>query len=267
MKNKKLKWILLSLCMVLSGCNLDTEPAAQEKEEIKVEIETEARTETERETEAVIVPGSTETEQLVLLAENKDLWAIDPDYISEVCQYAVTDLDHNGRLEIIVSDFGGTGQYTFSRFFEVNRTFDGVEECSTDFAEGDSQPDLMYMNWKTFRDENGKDHYVLYDQLKISATEYYESIRDLVLEDGKISAGLIANKMTVYSPEGESAECQDEDGNVISVQEYEDAAEVYFAGYQQDVAILGWQDMRELDADREMMMLQLQESWMVWIQE
>ena len=266
MKHKNIKWTILLLCLVLSGCNTGTEPTAQEEEEIKVEIEAETMSEKESEAEAVILPGSTEAEQLALLAEHKDLWAIDADYISEVCQYAVTDLDHNGRMEIIVSDFGGTGQYTFSRFFEVNASFDGVEECSTDFVEGDSQPDLMYTNWQTFLDENGKYHYVVYDQLKISVAEYYENIRDLVLEEGQITSALIADKFTVYSQEGEDAECQDGDGNEISVQEYEEAVDSYFAGYRKSVVDLGWQDMRELEADLEQMILQLQESWKVWAQ-
>ena len=258
MNHKNIKWLFLLFCLVLSGCNLSSEPAVQE--EVETKVETEVIVETERETEAVTMPGSTETEQLVLLAESKDLWAVDPEYISEVCQYAVTDLDHNGRLEIIVSEFGGTGQYTFSRFFEVNRTFDGVEECSTDFEEGDSQPDLMYTEWQTFLDEEGKYHYAVYDQLKISAAEYYENIRDFVLAEGMITSVLIADKMTVYTQEGENTECQDADGNPLSVQEYEDAVRKYFTGAQESVTGLVWQDMRELETDVEKMVLQLQES-------
>ena len=75
--------------------------------------------------------------QLSVMAREKEVWAAQAEFANEICQYAVTDLDHNGRYEIIVANMGGTGMYTYSRFWEINEQCSGLTECETDFLEGD----------------------------------------------------------------------------------------------------------------------------------
>ena len=50
--------------------------------------------------------------QLQLIADNTAVWMGDTELIAEPFFYAVTDLDQNGRLEIIQSSCQGTGLYT-----------------------------------------------------------------------------------------------------------------------------------------------------------
>lgn len=66
-------------------------------------------------------------EQLQVIAENRSRWCPDLEYAGELCQYAVADLDRNGRYEVIVSDMAGTGLYTYSRFFEINDSYDSPD--------------------------------------------------------------------------------------------------------------------------------------------
>ena len=61
--------------------------------------------------------------QLSLIAANASVWVQDASY-GTVYQYTVTDLDQNGRLEVIAASLQGTGLYTYSCFFEVNEARD-----------------------------------------------------------------------------------------------------------------------------------------------
>ena len=53
--------------------------------------------------------------QLQLIADNTAVWMGDTELIAEPFFYAVTDLDQNGRLEIIQSSCQGTGLYTYTK--------------------------------------------------------------------------------------------------------------------------------------------------------
>ena len=196
--------------------------------------------------------------QMVVMAENKEIWVGNPDYANDLYQYAVADLDHNGRYEIIVANHGGTGRYTYNRFFEINEKYDGLTECETDFVEGDSQPDLISADVKTYIDDNGGFHYLVYDLLRAGAAEYYENFQELVLKDGKVILEPIAYRITTYDPE--TVTCKDVAGNIISEDDYINAPERYFEGFAERVTNLGWQDVNDLGTEPEKIVAQLQES-------
>lgn len=188
-------------------------------------------------------------DQLYIMAENKEMWTEELEYADDVYQYAVADLDRNGRYEVIVSNMGGTGHYTYSRFFEVNEEYNGLVECTTDFVEYDSQPDIISSKLETYIDDKGEFHYAVYDLLKNGAAEYYENVRELMLRDGKIITNYIANKSTIYEDGTPVITCEDSAGNNLTEQEYEEAAGNYFAGYQKITTSLGWQDVSELETE------------------
>ena len=162
--------------------------------------------------------------QLAIIAKNKDMWLPDLEYADEL--------------------------YTYSRFFEVNESFDALAECETDFPEGDSQPDLLLEETlNTYIDSDDVFHYAVYDVLKNGAAEYYENYRALKLKDGKITTVPIAYKTTLYDPQ--NVTCTDANGNEISEEEFAEAPDRYFAGCQKTVTTLGWQDVKELDTEIE----------------
>ena len=188
-------------------------------------------------------------DQLYIMAENKEMWTAELEFANDVYQYAIADLDRNGRYEVIVSNMGGTGHYTYSRFFEVNEEYNGLIECTTDFVEYDSQPDIISSKLETYIDDKGEFHYAVYDLLKNGAAEYYENVRELMLRDGKIITNYIANKSTIYEDGTPVITCEDSAGNNLTEQEYEEAAGNYFAGYQKITTSLGWQDVSELETE------------------
>lgn len=207
--------------------------------------------------------------ELTVIAENKEMWTemVGMEFPEEAYQYTIADLDRNGRYEIIVSGIGGTGIYTYSRFFEINENYDGLVECDTDFVEGDSQPDLISEKLETYIDDEGGLHYAVYDLVKNGAAEYHENVRELILQEGKIVTKPIAYKSTIYNDGTPTVTCTDLEGNVITEEEYENAAKNYFAGYQEGTTNLGWQDVRELGDDVEEIRKQLDVSFNKYIHE
>lgn len=204
--------------------------------------------------------GKSLSGQLQVIAECRDLWMQATEYAGDFCQYAVTDLDHNGRYEIIVADVTGTGIYTYSRFYEVNESYDGLNECETDFAEGDSQPDIVSDTLETYTDDQGHYFYTVYDLMKNGAAEYYENVRELTLSGGKICTVPIAYRTTIYDEGVPTVTCEDADGNTITEEEYESAAENYFAGYSKSTTSVVWQEISELGETTEQIVAQLSQS-------
>ena len=203
--------------------------------------------------------------QLIIIAENKDMWTENLQEMGEVCYYAVSDLDHNRRYEIIVSGMGGTGRFSNSCFFEVNENYDGLRECDTDFGEGNSEPDIInYENWETYIDDDGVFHYVVSDWVRIGAAQSYQSVMELTLQNGKIATKLLANKETIYEEEATTIICIDPEGNVISEEEFENLPEKYFAGYEKRTTYFGWQKAKEVAEDVEEIIKQLEASFNIY---
>lgn len=191
--------------------------------------------------------------QMEVIAQKQDMWFGSPDFADEVYQYAVTDLNQDGRYELIVSNRGGTGNYTYSRFFEVNESYDGLVECTTNFQEGDSQVDIMVESTSAYFDEEAQNfHYIFEDYLKVSAAEYYESIRALTLQGGQIIEENLAGRSEIYTftEEGQQSgevSFYDAAGNALEESDYQTIQDTVFSGMRKYRAFFGWQDMRELE--------------------
>ncbi len=141
-------------------------------------------------------------EQLSLIAANSSLWLGD---IDGICyQYAITDLDRNGRLEIITSYTEGTGHYSHSQFLEVNEALDELVCCEPNWTEGDSEPDITVDTTPVYYDlEHNAYLYVFDDFLKVSAAEYYENRQTLSLQNNRIVSCVLATRTSIYSTDSE----------------------------------------------------------------
>lgn len=139
-------------------------------------------------------------EQLNLIADQLGQCLAPADYANDANYYAVTDLDQNGRLELIVANVGGTGMYTYSTFYEVNESLDGVTVCLDHFQEGDSQADLISDEVPAYLDKTtGTIYYIFEDLLKNGAAEYYENKRALTLSNGEVQQHYLAYKSAIYT--------------------------------------------------------------------
>ncbi|MGN0425993.1 MAG: M56 family metallopeptidase [Acetatifactor sp.] len=190
--------------------------------------------------------------QLMIIAQKKDIWDQEMDYANESYQYTIIDLDHNGRLEIIVSNMGGTGIYTYNRFYEINESYDDLVECETSFLEDESQPDLLLAEQlETYIDDKGRIFYAVKDEVKNGSAERYQFIGSLSLQSGKVTTVPIASMSCIYQNFVPKETYYNGAGETVTADEYAQATEQYFEGYEHFTTHMGWQDMRELPQDVE----------------
>ncbi|HMM31993.1 MAG TPA: hypothetical protein PKB13_09480 [Clostridia bacterium] len=178
--------------------------------------------------------------QLQIIAEHSSIWLNDAD--AESYGFAVTDLDHNGRLEIIFSTCQGTGIYSYNQMWEVNDDFNAIALCETETVEGDSQADIMVPSVLAFYDSGSNVYSNVFDDLaKNGAAEYYENKRAISLQEGKLLETPLAYKSTIYSDASSSTvTCTDAEGKEITQEEYENIADMVFSNYEKREVSLGW---------------------------
>lgn len=180
--------------------------------------------------------------QIKLIVDNYDVWTMkttDDKY--KPYSYVVTDLDQNGRLEIIASTCQGTGVYTYSKYYEVNETFDGLVEIERDLPKLASEADIGVKTTKVFIDRiENEYHYIFTDLIKNGAAEYYENKQDILLKDGKLSEDVLAYKTTTYEDSVSEIKYQDTDLEDISSEAYEQIEHGWFKKLEYREANLEW---------------------------
>lgn len=177
--------------------------------------------------------------QLNVIFNNKNLWYKDTEF--EKYSYAVTDLDKNGRIEIISSICQGTGIYTYTTIYEVSENGDGLILCESNLEEYDSQSDIIKNSWEVFYDNtNNKYHYIFDDLTKNGAAESYESKRDFCLSNGKISEKYLAYKTTIYQNGVPKVTYTDSENKEISEAEYNNIENKIFENYEKMIVNIEW---------------------------
>ena len=171
---KKVSSILLALALVfsLAACT-----GSQEEPEPVPEVPENA---------------SDPAEQVKLIAENRDLWLSTDPQQADLMQYAVSDMDENGRLELISTVMEGTGRFSTTRFYEVSEDFSKLEPVEYDLDGAQSEADLGWTgSFRSYKGELGN-FVVASDQMANGYAEnyYYEDF--FVLRDGVVNAGTIS---------------------------------------------------------------------------
>ncbi|MCR4724296.1 MAG: hypothetical protein K5772_02550 [Clostridia bacterium] len=136
--------------------------------------------------------ASDPAEQVKLIAENRDLWLSTDPQQADLTQYAVADMDENGRLELISTVMEGTGRFSTTRFYEVSEDFSKLEPVEYDLDGAQSEADLGWTgSFRSYKGELGN-FVVASDQMANGYAEnyYYEDF--FVLRDGVVNAGTIS---------------------------------------------------------------------------
>lgn len=190
-------------------------------------------------------------EQIKVITDNYAIWSMKTDDdMYRPYSYVVTDLNQNGRLEIIASSCQGTGIYTWSKYYEVNKTFDGLEEIKRELPEGTSEADIIVKTAKVFIDREGNEyHYIFSDLIKNGAAEHYENKQDIVLKDGKLSENILAYKTTIYKDSVPEIKYQDIDLEDILPEEYEKVEDEKFEKLEYKNVNFEWLSQVDDDLD------------------
>ncbi len=186
--------------------------------------------------------------QIELIAANVDSWLNTDDLYADSTLYVVSDLDENGRLEIISSIMQGSGFFTELSIFEVSEDGTALEAVSVPFAADHSLPDFYYTPFvRCYRGDDGN-YFMIDDVIRVGAAETYYVQDWMRLQDGELTCGDVAWCMALDNGlEGEEDFYTDyfyypggtEDAEYTH-EEYLGAADVYFGGYDKKVATFFW---------------------------
>ncbi len=187
-------------------------------------------------------PAADAQAQVELIAECRERWEPEECFMMSSLGFTITDLDHNGRLEILVSDFGGTGLYTYTSAYEVNEDRTDLTQCLKNWSEERSEGDWMgavEVNAYT-NGIDGIDWYVIPDYLR-AGRESTLSIAAVSLQEGVLYEKPIALADTMFDDEGnEHTSYQNGDGATVSEEEFNRAEETVFAGSQRARVPFNW---------------------------
>lgn len=230
-KNKKSRIIMLIIALIV--CVIATAACLTNSNE-------QEGTNVDKENNIVTFNSKFEIEkQLDLILNNKNLWYKDMEL--EKYSYAVTDLDKNGRVEIVSSICQGTGMYTYTEIYEVNESMNGLNLCESNLLEYDSQADIIKNQFVVFYDiTNNKYHYIFDDLTKNGPTEYYENKRDFCLSDGKINERYLVRKTTIYQDSVPNLTYTDFNNNVINEEEYNNFENQFFSNFEKMIVNIEW---------------------------
>ena len=191
--------------------------------------------------------------QIKIFAENRAVWMEGMDYANDVFRFTVAGLSNDGRPVLIVSNQGGTGIYTYSNFYKIDKKGE-LQKLETSFQEGDSQPDIIRESmtvYSSFSTEGIKNHFIVYDLIKDSPGTYFERVSSLCVSDDFVLETPLASLQTVYEGEGYSAHITGEDcsGNALTQEEYENFADTYYGnmGLTKKMAAFKWIDVKTLE--------------------
>ena len=195
-------------------------------------------------------PNNDINNQLSIIINNINLWKKDTEF--EKYNYAATDLDQNGRLEIISSTCQGTGIYTYTEIYEVNENLDDLKLCESNLKEYDySQADIIKENFIVYWDKiNNRYHYIFEDLTKNGAAEYYENKRDFCLSDGKIHEEYLAYKTTIYENSNPTITYRDSYNKQINELEYNNIENKVFENLERMLVNIDWLSEEEITLER-----------------
>lgn len=132
---------------------------------------------------------------------------------------AVTDLDHNGRLEFISAVTGGTSMNTTAKIYEVNETYDGFKEVSQNLKEGATLPEIIMEAADTYND-NGTYSYIFKDVTRDGMDKNYTVNCAISLKNGALSIKYLGQEATVVINGTTAVEYYDGNGNIIGPDEF-----------------------------------------------
>lgn len=140
--------------------------------------------------------------QLKTIAEAKDK-IVTYDDEDENYHYAITDLDQNGRLELIVSTgMIGTGHFTTNWYYEISKDGSKLKKCKGKAFGNEGHDicddiDTVYIDLKKHNY-----YYIVHGITHMSGAENYDSVGFLHLKNGTLTDNYLAGGSYIVSKKG-----------------------------------------------------------------
>ena len=155
--------------------------------------------------------------------------------------YTVTDLDHDGCLELVAASHHPEDRSTNLKVWEVNESRDSLTECSLRLEEEESFPDILTDNVDTYHDvEKDTWSYMVYDNIVLSDTEVYTLKCAVSMVDDTLGYDAYAVEHTEIKSGVRSVSHTDADGFPISPEQYNAAGANAFAAAERSNTSFEW---------------------------
>lgn len=235
----KLLPVLLLCCLALCACSAKQAAPAPAPSPTPTAVDIYASTPTPAPTPAPM----SEADQRALIERSRAVWQ--PDLSNETWFSAITDLDRNGRLEVLAASLQGTGLFTWVNVWEVNESFTGLSRCPDNTREGEAWPDIIKDTITCYRDSgSGRYTYVCEDMMRDGAAHYWTGLDSFCLENGRIELRTLASKDELYDTQGGSTiRYFNGNGTEISMDDYSNMEKNSFQGQEQGTLTLSWTQM------------------------
>ena len=169
--------------------------------------------------EPVRANDETTASQLNLLYSN--LNAVEQDETAATWCYTVTDLDHNGRLEIVAASIQGGGSNTVVKIWEVNEEQTDIVLSQINVPEGQSFPDIIVDNVDTYYNaETDTWAYIFYDNMTLNVNDVYSFKCSVTFQNGAASFTNLATQHTQVVNGFQTTSYIDSNGVTISPEQY-----------------------------------------------
>ena len=160
---------------------------------------------------------------------------------SAAWRYAVTDLDHNGQLELIAAALHPVDRSNNLKVWELSADNSSFTECTTVVPEGESFPDIISNSADTYYDaEAGTWYYIFLDHIMLSDANVYDVSCSVKLKDSSISYEQHAISHTEIVNGAMSTSYMDNNGLSISPDAYNAAAVNAFTGAERSSTNFDW---------------------------
>ena len=187
-------------------------------------------------------PTAPEEVQRKLILNNYNNWAV-RDSGSSPWFYAITDLDHNGRLEVITAYLQGTGLHTTGKVWEVSSDFASVAACRSVINGGDNWPDLIQDSFVAYFDKGSNSYnYVFETVTRQSPSRYLYAWRTLCLTAQNVAVDQLGTKSVDYVSVNSSptVTCTNRYGQAIPETQYNSLPEQQSANCELSVTAVTW---------------------------
>lgn len=188
--------------------------------------------------------------QLEIFAREKDQWIYE-DYDPFMFEYAVYDLDGDGRLELLTQVNAGTGRFSENHFYRVDDSGDDIEELAQEYYAEYAELDLGISGWDmlAFRDdESSVTYYLASDVTKNGYAEGDCWDGAFYLKDGCVYSMVYRNRYWLMDGDDINETYYDVAGNEISKEAWEGLYEAFCAGKTEVPYGISWIDTYPEDA-------------------
>ena len=135
--------------------------------------------------------------------------------------YAVTDLNHNGRLELLAASVQGDGRYTHVSAWEMGADMNSCAPIQVNVPEDESFPDILTDSADTFYNQASNTWiYMFYDNIIFSGEEAYYAKCAVKLADDGLSFQQLAVQHNQAAGGIVNTAYMDNSGNPITGEQY-----------------------------------------------